>query len=467
MNYPQKFKELNLDCENHALYPRNDIGTARLFHDMHKGRIIYVEDAKFWLVYDGRCWRRDEGAVKRLAEAFVEDRAEYARQVQGESLVPNGETYLSFEAYAAGFQSLSRRKALIEGASTRSCMRLSEFDSNPYLFNCQNGTFDLERMEFRPHFPSDYITKVSRVEYSVNASCDRWERFIEEVMEGNSELALYLQKALGYALSGETSQDCFFLMYGPSTRNGKSTLIEATIHSMGDYAMSTQPQTFAKRNTNGSSPSPDLARLRGVRFVNVPEPEKGMELNSALVKQVTGGDRIMARYLFGNPFEYPPEFKIFINSNHIPRINDRTVVTSGRLKVIPFNRHFTLAEQDKTLKQTFKTADAVSGIFNWLAAGYQLFKQDGLADPAAVCKELDNFEREATADIDDFLNKNLVEADGERLKTSDIHQRHSEWAKANGYKPLSSQSLMRELRSRYEVKRFTTEGNAIPGYTLK
>ena len=286
-------------------------------------------------------------------------------------------------------------------------------------------------------------------------------------MESKSEVAVYLQKALGYALSGETTQDCFFLMYGPSTRNGKSTLTETITHLMDDYATSTQPQTLAKRNTNGSAPSPDLARLRGARFVNVPEPEKGMELNSALVKQLTGGDRIMARYLFGNPFEYSPEFKIFIGSNHIPRIADRTVVTSGRLKILPFNRHFKREEQDKTLKQTFKTAVAMSGIFNWLVDGYRLFKQEGLGDPADICEELDNFEREATADIDVFLNENLVEADGERLKTSDIHQRHSEWAKANGYKPLSPQSLMRELRSRYEVKRFTAEGNAIQGYSLK
>ena len=348
MNYQEYFKELQLDSEDHAVYARNDIGTARLFHDLHKELIVYVEDAKLWLSYDGRRWKPDKGAVHRYAEAFVEAYAEYARQVQGNSLVPSGEDYLSFEAYTAGFQSLGRRKALVEGASNRSFKRLGEFDSNPYLFNCQNGTFDLESLEFRQHSPSDYITKVSRVEYSADTVCDRWKQFIDEVMESKSEVAVYLQKALGYALSGETTQDCFFLMYGPSTRNGKSTLTETITYLMDDYATSTQPQTLAKRNTNGSAPSPDLARLRGARFVNVPEPEKGMELNSALVKQLTGGDRIMARYLFGNPFEYSPEFKIFIGSNHIPRIADRTVVTSGRLKILPFNRHFKREEQDKT-----------------------------------------------------------------------------------------------------------------------
>jgi putative DNA primase/helicase len=372
--------------------------------------------------------------------------------------------------YAAEFHSLGRRKSLLADASAIAPRSLVEFDNNPRLFNCANGTYDLDNRVFRPHNAADNITKIARVEYKEDASCVRWVEFIDQVIPNNPEIALFLKMALGYALTGDTSQDCFFLLLGPSTRNGKSTLTETIAHIMGDYAATAQPQTIARRPANGAAPSPDIARLKGARFVNMPEPAKGLELDAALVKQLTGGDALTARFLFKNPTEYRPTFKIFIGANHMPRINDRTVFSSGRLKVIPFNRHFKPEEQERGLKQFFCKPSSMSGILNWLLDGFVLFRQEGnLTDPETMRKEIENLQRESMGDLDGFLKTHVVKADAatSRLKTKEIYDLHCKWARERDFTQMSPQAFVGELRSRYKVQRFTTEGNAITGYALQ
>ena len=247
-----------------------------------------------------------------------------------------------------------------------------------------------------------------------------------------------------------------------------SSIAFAIEHLMGDYAMTAQPQTLARRNINGAAPSPDVARLQGSRFVSVPEPSKGMELDAALVKQLTGGDAITARFLGKNPIQFKPNFKIFVGANHMPKITDRTILTSGRMKIIPFNRHFRPEEQDNDLKRTLEKPDAMSGILNWMLAGYSMYRQDGkLQDPEAVKEEIENFKLDALGQLDEFLSEYLIKTKDARIKTHDIHKHHCEWARERGFRTLSPQAFVGELRVRKEVKRHPKDGNTIAGYTLK
>ena len=156
-------------------------------------------------------------------------------------------------------------------------MSLTDFDRNKLLLNCLNGTYSLSEMTLLPHNPADYIIKKAWVNFKPGAVCERWERFISEVMCGDKDTARFLQKAFGYSLSGDTSLECFFILYGNTTRNGKSTLCETIGNIMGDYARTIQPQTLAKRSVDGASPSPDTVRLKGARLVKASEPEKGLE----------------------------------------------------------------------------------------------------------------------------------------------------------------------------------------------
>jgi putative DNA primase/helicase len=464
MDFFTLFKERQIETNaSESPYQQNDIGTARLFYDLHKGFIRYVIESKTWYVYNGRMWVKDEGAfhVMELCKTFTLAYAQYAKLFEDGS--PENKAYIK---YAAGLTGRKRREGILSDARSIQPMKLTAFDSDRGLFNCANGTFSLSEMVLLPHNPTDYITKQADVKYVPDAVCERWERFIAEIMCGDMETARFLQKALGYCLSGGTSLECFFILHGSTTRNGKSTLIGAVEHILADYARSIQPQTLSRRPNDGAAPSPDIARLKGARLVNMPEPEKGLELNIALIKQLTGGDTYTGRFLHENPVEYKPEFKIFINTNHLPRTADNTVFTSDRVKLIPFNRHFQPHEQDIGLKKLFRKSENKSGILNWLIEGYRLLTAEGLTVPEGVAAAIAEYQQDGDI-FGLFCADALVPAEGNRLKTSILYERYKPWAKLNGYKPVCSQDFVAELRRRYGVEQNGHLGNFIEGYTAK
>lgn len=194
-----------------------------------------------------------------------------------------------------------------------------------------------------------------------------------------------LQKLFGYGITGDTRHECMTILYGASTRNGKGTLCESVLKVLGSYGCTARPETIAQKNsTNSSQPSEDIARLAGVRFVNISEPGKGLVLNAAQVKSMTGNDTINARFLHENSFDFQPLFKLYINTNYLPAVNDMTIFTSGRVIIIPFERHFDESEQDKSLKKEFAKPEVQSAILNWLLEGYTLLQKEGLSLPQSV-----------------------------------------------------------------------------------
>jgi putative DNA primase/helicase len=321
------------------------------------------------------------------------------------------------------------------------------------------------KLALHPHRAEDYITKISRVKHNADVFCERWERFIGEVMSGDTDTARFLQKAFGYCLSGETSLECFFILYGNTTRNGKTTLSETIAHVLGDYARTIQPQTLARRPNDGAAASPDIARLKGARLVNMPEPEKGLELNIALVKQLTGGDTYTGRFLHENPVEFAPEFKIFVNTNHLPRASDDTVFSSGRVKLIPFDRHFTPEEQDTGLKKLFRKRDSISGIFNWLIEGYRLLRDEGLTVPDKVKAAIEEYRLEADI-FGTFLEDTTLEKAGNRLPVAELYAHYILWAKDNGYRQMNNKNFIGELRRRCDLRRDGGTGKVIVGLGL-
>jgi putative DNA primase/helicase len=284
-------------------------------------------------------------------------------------------------------------------------------------------------------------------------------------MCGDAALAAYLQKALGYALTGLTEYEILFILYGEKTRNGKTTLIETAANLLGDYTRNAQAQSLAKRGVDGAAATPDMARLKGARLVTVPEPEKGLELNIALIKQLTGGDTYTARFLNANPFEFKPEFKLFINTNHLPRTADDTVFTSGRVKIIPFDRHFSEQEQDTGLKKYFRKSANKSAILNYLVEGLRLIRDVGFDTPPRVNAAIEAYRSEAEI-IGVFLSEHTIAEDGGRLSTSLLYSHYAAWAKDNGYHPLSNRPFVTDLRRRFEVKHDCRKGNVIIGLAL-
>jgi putative DNA primase/helicase len=308
MDYINKILESGFG-EN-PLYPQNDIGIAQLFYDLHKGAVLYVSEAKSWYAYDGKRWDRDDGGFKTMerCKAFVTAFGEYAIQ----SHADDGE----FLKWAGKLTGRRNREGILRDAMSIAPVSIAVFDRDALLLNVNNGTLNLRNFTLQKHNPADMITKLAPVRYDAKAKCARWDRFIDEVTCGEKELALYLQKAAGYSLTGLTEYEQFYILYGEKTRNGKTTLIETIAAILGDYSRNTQAQSLSRRSIDGSAATPDMARLKGARLVTVPEPEKGLELNIALIKQLTGGDTYTARFLNANPFEFKPEFKLFIKAKH-------------------------------------------------------------------------------------------------------------------------------------------------------
>jgi putative DNA primase/helicase len=462
MDYITLFTEKQIG--SNPQYPRNDIGTAQLFYDLHSHFIRYVREAKTWYVHNGQIWDKDEGGFKvmEMCKVFTQSLSKYAEIMDDAS-----EESKAFIKYTAGLTGRKKREGILADARSIQPMSLTDFDRSRALFNCRNGTYNLAQMDLLPHDPTNYITKLANVEYTPGAVCERWERFIIEIMSGDMETARFLQKAFGYCLSGGTSLECFFILYGASTRNGKSTLTETVGHILADYARTIQPQTLSRRPNDGATPSPDIARLKGARLVNTPEPEKAIKLNTALIKQLTGGDTYTGRYLHENPVEYKPEFKIFINTNHLPRTDDQTIFLSDRVKLIPFERHFKADEQDKGLKRLFQKKANKSGILNWLIEGYRLLQAEGLILPDKVIQAIKEYSLDGD-DLGIFLREILIPAENHRLKTSDLNRLFTAWGKPYGLHPISSQEFVGELRRRkYLIKADRAKGNVIMGYALK
>ncbi len=415
-------------------YANSDIGNGYLFADYFKDTSRFVSERKCWYVYDGTAWRADPGGLRAM---------EKCKELAGLLFLLTSEitdNNLRDGCIKRALQWHSRRirETILKDASSVYCLRMEDFDRNPYLFNCLNGTLDLRSGEFRPHDPDDLLSLISGVAYDPDAHCERWETYVAEIMSTSAKVAApskakYLQKAFGYALTGSTRYECLFMLYGATTRNGKGTAMETFLRLCGDYGKTARPESIGTRfQQSSNAPSEDIARLHGARFVNISELDKKLTLSAALVKSLTGNDTITARYLHENSFEYRPRFKMFINTNYLPQINDLTLFSSGRIKTIPFERHFDESEQDKGLKERFALPENLSGILNWCIEGLRLLDIEGFDESeevkTATAEYAHNSDKMAL-----FMEECLLEESGAISRTSALYEAYSRWCDENGF----------------------------------
>lgn len=361
-------------------------------------------------------------------------------------------------AWAQKWTKAQNRKIYIQEAASVHPVSESDFDRDLWLLNLSNGTLDLRTRELRKHDPDDLITRLANVDYHPTASCPRWNSFIEEIMdpgEGHctenekadirDEKAKLLQRYLGYCLSGDTSSEALLIMYGPTSRNGKSVCVEVVRAVLGDYARTAQAETVTiTKHKDGSGPTEDIARLAGARMVSIAEIPQGMKLNTAVVKQLTGRDAVTARFLGQNSFEFAPQFKLLLHTNHLPQCSDLSIFDSGRVLVLPFSRHFEPWEQDPRLKDELRRPDNLSGVLNWLLDGLQEFMKRRLDPPAAVLSAIDAY-RSDSDKLSRFVEDALKPViDGEET-TSAVYSVYQTWCRVNGVFPEGSQNFRRGL----------------------
>ena len=443
--------------EANPRYPSTDIGNSRLFSDYYKRVARYIPERKMWFIYNGKRWEPDIAGLDamELCKKLADELLVYALKIGDEQVRKD------FIDKCKKWQIRRMRETILKDAQSDNPIPMKEFDADPYLFNCQNGTLHLKSMEFLPHDPEDKLTKISDVAYDPDIRCERFEAFVDEIMSGDQDRARFLQRALGYALSGDTRFECLFILYGATTRNGKGTLMESVLRVVGDYGNTVRPETISmKQNVSSQNPTEDIARLAGIRFANISEPSRGLLLNAAQVKNMTGNDTLNARFLHENSFDFKPQFKIYMNTNYLPVVTDMTLFSSGRIMIIPFDRHFEESQQDKTLKHIFSETESQSAILNWLLDGYRALTREGLTIPESVRFATERYRHESDK-IGLFIEDEMEPISNAEERTSAVYDRYKKWCDSNGCFPENTRNFKQILAmyGRVERKRPFAGGN--------
>lgn len=448
-------------------YPQNDIGMSDLFADIYKSQIVYNANAQQWYHYNGKVWLEDTGGI--IAKQKMKEMSK-ALFVYNLPVTEDGNSN-TFANYVKKLGNHTAREKVLKDAQSKIFVYQTDFDKNGDLFNCQNGTLNLKTFEFKQHNPTDLLSKISNVIYEPHALCPRFEKFMGEIMLDNKEKIDYLQRAIGYSLTTDTSQETCFILYGPTTRNGKGTLTDTILYMFGDYAKTASPETFAVKTFKDSTrANGDVARLNECRFLNMSEPSQQLTIDSALLKSLLGRDKVTARFLHKDIFEFYPKFKVFINCNYLPIIDDNTVFSSGRVNVITFDRHFKGHEQDKNLKDKLKNDYEISGIFNWCLKGLKRYNQIGLKQPKEIKQATQQYKL-SNDKFTLFFEQELIESDN-NTTFADVYKKYEKWCQEQKTNKISKSIIMDRLRKeKLLVARATVNGktktNVIIGYELK
>ena len=434
------------DVLTFCMYPRTGIGTSKLFADTYKDVLKFVRELGLYFYYNGKVWVKDLNFVyaSRLAKKFAQSTINAANKIEDE------DTRNAAIKYYAKYGDYAQREKLIRDARTVYIIDYSDFDKDPYLYNCKNGTFNLRTGELQPHNANDLLTQISNVEYRKDAKSGLWERFIADTLENDQQSINLLQMIAGYCLSGSVSHECFFMLYGDKTRNGKGTFNGTMFRMHGDYAKVLQPEALSVKSfySNTDAPNEAIAALAGARYVCVSEPGEGLVLNSDLIKTLTGGDPVRARFLHQHAFEFFPQFKIVINTNFLPTILDSTIFDSDRLNLLHFSRHFTQEERDTKLKEKLSKPESLSAVFNWCYEGYKKLEAIGKFDMPDKSQKLFHQYQKDSDTVQLFIDECLTPFEGARISFQKVYNRYKDWSKDNGFGQCSKKTLEKRLRNK-------------------
>ena len=297
------------------------------------------------------------------------------------------------------------------------------------------------------------------------ARCERWEKFVEEVTCGDKDKAEYLQKALGYSMLGLANEECMFILHGKTTRNGKSTMLSAIHHLLGDYASVSPVSIICKtdRSRNAEAANPMLASLKGKRFVTMAESNQYGKLDEETIKQLTGGEEIKARNLYETASTFLPQFTLWLSCNDLPSVNDKSLFASDRVRVVEFNRHFTDEEQDKGLKAEFQTQEAMQGIFAWLVAGYFKYRRFGLRMSAPMRQVIKQYEKDNDLVLQ-FLEEKCEKDTDVSTRAKSLYDSFKIWCKSNGYYVPSAKRFNADMEAHPEWHDGKTTYHGYPTY---
>lgn len=451
-------------------FPDTDMGNAERLIHRHGVDLRFCIQMDKWLIWNGSYWGKDEhfeinrravetlrafyaeasAALKKVEEEIEGTDLSQLSKIEQERLKDRLNAAKKRVQWARQSEFKSRIEAMVKLAQGIQGVpvSVSDLDTDKYLFNMKNGTFELKAGKFREARREDLITKVAGIEYDPSAKCPRWEQFITEIMNNDEERIAYFQKFAGYSASGDTSEESFQIGYGNGA-NGKSKLIEIMLHIWGDYAMQASSALFMMKKKEAGSANPELVSVRGKRLVFVSETGEGKSLDEEFVKSATGNDWITTRDLYEKTISFKPEAKFFLATNHKPLIRGTDNGIWRRITLIPFEVTFEKDKQDKKLAE--KLQAEASGIFNWIAKGFQMWMEQGLA-PSELMSAATADYRKSMDSIGNFLDDCCVIHEEARAGLKDLYQAYKDWCLENGEHVSNKRMFENRLAERGIVK---------------
>lgn len=429
----------------------DDTGNADRFIDRYGDLYKYSYTKKNFYVYDGTKWREDTtGAIRTLIDKMVNDLKREKIVFDPEELSEEDATK-EFAKFIKKSRNTTAKKNIVDELKHRRPIEQTDFDKDDMLINLLDGYINLTSGEHHEHDISKMFSLQAKSDYSDKMEPVIWKQFLEDIFDGDTEVIRFIQKALGYSLTGSIREQVMFILHGKG-RNGKSIFTETISEILGTYASNIQADSLMVKQNKGAANS-DIARLTNVRFVTSSEPNEGFRFDEGLVKQLTGGDKITARFLYGTEFEFTPNFKIWISTNHKPIIRGTDDGIWRRMVLIPFNVQIPDHKVDKDLK--YKLLRESPGILNWMVEGAYMWMKDGLQIPESIKQAGQEYRTEMDV-LEHFIEDTCIRSDGYEESAKDLFEAYKQWAEDSGEYKMNKNQFGKKMKEKFQSKRKKT-----------
>lgn len=427
----------------------------------HGKGYLFVLQWEAWIAWDGRRWCRDgararvmnaamltartehyrtQGRLKALEEAYRVVLLSGQRDEDMEARIANEKRLLKWHEQS---QNASRLEAVTKLLETRLVVTLKDLDRNPWLLNVANGTLDLRTADLRSHDPTDLMTQITEVEWHDDAACPEWVAFVDGAMGGDRELACYLQRLVGYALTALTTEHILAFFYGGG-RNGKSTFVQTLRTMLGEYACAA-PRDLLFEDKAGQRHPAELARLYGKRLAICAEIGEHTTLDEAKVKDLTGGDSVSVRRMREDFWDLEPTHTLFLSGNHKPTVRGDDLGIWRRIRLVPWLVTVDEANVDRDLPMKLKAE--LPGILRWAVNGCLEWQRMGLAEPKIVLEATKDYRAESDV-LGEFLTSHAVFHSDARVSRQFFRESYEKWCEEAGHRPLGAKKVGQRLRER-------------------
>ena len=431
--------------EDEETYHLTDLGNGRRLVRACGDKLCYVAEWKQWLVWDGQRWAKgDDAGVVRLAHRVALD---IYTEIANE---PDSDRRKDITKWAVASESAMRIDAMIKSARPYLTKAPSLFDTHAHLLNVANGTVNLQTMEMTAHDPAQYLTKIVDVAYNEKTPMSpRWAKFLRTVFDDDNELEAYVQRAVGYTLTGHTDEHCLFFCYGDGA-NGKSTFMKALEIISGEFSTTASIEALLEKRNDGDNATPTVAGLVGMRLATAQEMPDGKRFDESLIKSITGGDTISARMLYGSIFKFVPTHTLWLTGNHKPRITGTDAGIWRRIRIVPFTANIPEDQRRDSREIAKEFHEDASAILQWAVLGAYLWYTNGIGTCEAVEKATTEYRGEEDI-VARFIQTMCVTGESKRVAKTVLYASWREWAEDEGERGAAFKSqrwVLKQLETR-------------------